>query len=295
LGRAGGRPALQTATQLLYDDDPLLRASTVRALEFLPLHQRYQLMQALIDDEIRTVRMEVANALAGVPLEQLSPEEAAALRDLFDEYLGTLAMDADMPGVQLQLGIFYLNRGDPQQAERAYREALHINPQFIPAYLNLADLLRGQGRDDDARKLLQQALSVHPENGPALHALGLLETRSGATELALDYLGRAAELETGSTRHRFVYAIALHDLGKPEQAITELQKLLRAAPRNEQVLLALSNYHAELGQRDRARAYAESLLEIAPGNRAYQELYRGLAGDAGSPPEYLVRPPGGDG
>ena len=57
LGNFGGRDALQTATQLLYDDDSLLRVSTVRAIQFLPLHQRFQLLQPLIDDEITAVRM----------------------------------------------------------------------------------------------------------------------------------------------------------------------------------------------------------------------------------------------
>lgn len=276
LGRVGGRPALQTATQLLYDDDPMLRASTVRALDFLPPHQRYQLMQALLDDENKTVRMEVAASLAGVPPGQLSPKQAAALRALFDEYLDTLAMDADMPGVQLQLGLFHVNRGDLPAAEQAYREALRQNPQFIPAFLNLADLLRGAGNDDEARKVLKEALSVDPRNGPVLHALGLLETRSGQPALALDYLGQAAELETGGTRHRFVYAIALHDLGKPKEAIAQLQKLVRSSPGNEEALLALSNYHAELGQREQALEYAKSLVDIAPGNRAYQALYQRL-------------------
>ena len=48
LGQVGGRDALQTATQLLYDDDPMLRVSTVRALDFLPLHQRFQLLNVQI-------------------------------------------------------------------------------------------------------------------------------------------------------------------------------------------------------------------------------------------------------
>ena len=77
--------------------------------------------------------------------------------------------------------------------------------------------------------------------------------------------GCAARLETEGTRHRFVYAIALHDLGQPQQAIAELQKLLRSSPQNEQVLLALANYHAELGERDQARGYVETLIKIAPG------------------------------
>ncbi|NQX87873.1 MAG: HEAT repeat domain-containing protein [Halioglobus sp.] len=290
LGRIGGRVALQTAAQLLYDDDPLLRASTVRALEFLPPHQRLQLLQALFNDDIKTVRMEIAAALAEVPLNQLPSAQAAALEALFEEYVRTLELDADMPGVQLQLGIYYLNRDDAESAQQSYREALRINPQFIPAYLNLADLLRAQGKDVDAHQVLQAALAIDSGNGPVLHALGLLETRRGKPARALDYFKQAAELESASTRHRFVYAIALHDLGKPTQAIAQLEQLLRITPRNEDVLLALSNYHAELGQSEQARIYARSLLELSPGNRAYQTLNQNLTRGNTAPP-YLARPP----
>jgi len=277
LGRAGGRDAMQTAAMLLYDDDPLLRSSTVRALQFLPVEQRVRLLMPLADDAVTSVRMEVASSLAAVPLQQLSPEQAAALRALYDEYTAILGRHADMPGMQMQLGIFYSERGDYPAAERAYREALASNPQLIPAYLNLADLLRAQARDDEARKQLLQALAIVPEHGPTLHALGLLETRGDNREAALDYLRRAAEVETGGTRHRFVYAIALHDLGQPRAAIEQLQALLRSVPRNQDVLLALANYNAGLGQRSEAAAYARTLLDIAPRNRAYQDLYRRLS------------------
>tara|TARA_R110002072_G_scaffold87977_3_gene198157 strand:+ start:13808 stop:15916 length:2109 start_codon:yes stop_codon:yes gene_type:complete len=280
LGGVGGGQALQAATQMLYDDDPMLRASTVRAIEFLPLQQRLQLLDYLIDDPVTTVRMEVASSLASVPLEQIPPEQATRLRALFDEYVSTLQQDADMPGVQLQMGIFFVNRGDFAAAEAAYREALYLNSQLIPAYLNLADLLRGQNRDDAAREVLLEALAVAPENGNTLHALGLLETRSGKPGAALAYLKQAAALETQGTRHRFVYGIALHDLGQPEQAIQQLQALLRSAPQSEEVLLALANYSAELGQRENALQYARSLTQIAPGNRGYQQLYQSLGGKA---------------
>ena len=277
LGNSGGRDALQTATTLIYDDDPLLRVSTVRALEFMPLHQRFQLLMPLVNDEVTAVRMEVALSLAGVPLDQIKPEQAQQLRALFQEYLKIQQQHADMPGVQLQLGVFHVTRGDAPAAEAAYREALHLNPQLIPAYLNLADLLRAQSRDDEARQQLLQALQVDADNGPTLHALGLLETRSAEPEKALGYLQRAAELESIGTRHRFVYAIALHDLGQPREAIVQLQALLRSVPRNTDVLLALANYHAELGENSKALPYAATLIEIAPGNQAYQQLYQQLS------------------
>jgi Tfp pilus assembly protein PilF len=276
LGQVGGRDALQTITSVLYDDDSILRTSTVRSLEFLPLHQRFQLLQPLFDDEVTSVRMEVAVSLAGVPLDQVSPEQAAALGKLFTEYEQIQRKHADMPGVQLQLGVFLVSRGDLQAAEAAYREALYLNPQLIPAYLNLADLLRTQNREDEARKQLLLALEVTPDNGNVLHSLGLLETRSKDPEKALGYLRRSAELETNGTRHRFVYAIALHDLGQPEKAVQQLQGLSREMPANQDVLLALANYSAELGLRQQALRYARQLTELAPGNRNYQQLYQRL-------------------
>lgn len=276
LGQAGGREAIQSVTAVLYDDDPILRASAVRSLEFLPLHQRYQLLQPLMKDEVDTVRMEVAQSLAGVPLDQVSPEQARALESLFRWYLGIQEIHADMPETQLQKGVFYVGRGDLPSAEAAYREALLLNNQLVPAYLNLADLLRSQNRDDEARELMLEVLKFAPDNAATLHSLGLLEARSGTPEKALDYLGKAAALETEGSRHRFVYAIALHDLGQPQEAITQLQALLRQLPRSEDVLLALANYSAELGQQDKARGYARTLTEIAPGNPAYKELLQKL-------------------
>ena len=117
------------------------------------------------------------------------------------------------------------------------------------------------------------------DNGPVLHSLGLLETRSGEGDLALEYLGKAADVEVQGTRHRFVYGIALHDMGKPNEAIAELQKLVRAVPGNEDALLALANYSAELGLREQAARYAKTLTQIAPGNQAYQKLYQSLQGN----------------
>jgi tetratricopeptide (TPR) repeat protein len=181
-----------------------------------------------------------------------------------------------MPETQLQKGVFYVGRGDLPSAEAAYREALLLNNQLVPAYLNLADLLRSQNRDDEARELMLEVLKFAPDNAATLHSLGLLEARSGTPEKALDYLGKAAALETEGSRHRFVYAIALHDLGQPQEAITQLQALLRQLPRSEDVLLALANYSAELGQQDKARGYARTLTEIAPGNPAYKELLQKL-------------------
>jgi tetratricopeptide (TPR) repeat protein len=245
----------------------------------VPLARRYQILQPLIADDVTSVRMAVAEALAEVPLDQLNAE-AEPLRVLFSEYVAIQTLHRDMPGVNLQLGLFLQNRGDLPAAERAYREALHLNPQLLPARLNLADLLRSLQREDEAREQLQAALATAPDSGPALHAMGLLETRAGNREQALAYLQQAATLERQGIRHRYVYAIALHDSGEPRAALSQLQAIQRAVPGDEGVLVALVTYSEALGERERALHWAGELLRAVPDNPAYKALYQRLASGA---------------
>ena len=274
LGRAGAITDVSMA--VLHGPDPLLRMAAVQSLAGLPLARRYQILQPLIADDVTSVRMAVAEALAEVPLDQLDAE-AEPLRALFSEYVAIQTLHRDMPGVNLQLGLFLQNRGDLPAAERAYREALHLNPQLLPARLNLADLLRSLQREDEAREQLQAALATAPDSGPALHAMGLLETRAGNREQALAYLQQAATLERQGIRHRYVYAIALHDSGEPRAALSQLQAIQRAVPGDEGVLVALATYSEALGARERALHWAGELLRAAPDNPAYKALYQRLA------------------
>ncbi len=276
LAQGADRRALETARDLLQSPDPLLRTSAVNSLEWLPIAQRYGLLQGLISDDITSVRLAVAESLASVPLEQVSEAQAEALRQLFREYTDIARQHADMPGSQMQLGLFLAARGDLPAAEKAYREALYLNRELVPARVNLADLLRRQQRPDEAREQLQLALAIAPEHGLSLHALGLLETRAGNAELALDYLARAAAVEESGIRHRYVYAIALHDLGQPGAALDQLRRLHRIAPANADVLLALANYSAEQGEREAALGYARQLVQLQPQNPGFQRMLRQL-------------------
>ncbi|MFT4767054.1 MAG: putative CXXCH cytochrome family protein [Glaciecola sp.] len=273
---SGAQGALQIAQGLLISDDPLLRISAVRALQPLPPMRRYLALAPLVKDPVTGVRMEVAMSLAPVPLAELGAERQKSLLALFEEYKAVQKLHLDMPAINMQLGIFNVSRGDFPAAETAYREALALNRQLISAYLNLADLLRGQGREDEAKNQLETALAINPESGDAMHALGLLEARKGQREAALAWLGKAAAVETVGSRHRFVYGVAQHDFGDIAGALTTLGQLHYALPADEQVLIALVNYSSESGKRDLAERYARNLISLAPQNQNYRRLAASL-------------------
>ena len=253
-----------------------MRASAVRSLERATLTERYQLLQPFLKETNTAVAMEIAAALAGVPPEQLPQNDRTALQDLFERYLAVQAKHADMPSVLMQLGRFYSDRGDIPRAEDAYREALQIDSRMVTAYLNLADLARTQGDESRARDLIKSALAVAPNDADVNHAMGLLEVRSKNHALALDYLQRAAGLETDGIRYRYVYAIALHDLGDPVKAVSELQSALAITPTSIDVLNALVNYLAELRDYSAAVVYAERLVALLPDNAQYAQMLHRL-------------------
>jgi tetratricopeptide (TPR) repeat protein len=276
LGAFGNRETYELNRQLLVSDDPLLRMSAVRSLEFLPLQQRWQVLGAHLTDPSKAVRMDLARVLSGVPLDQVTPEAAEQLRALFAEYVASMRLDADMPGVQLQMGTFFATQQQWDAAEQAYLKAISLNSQLLPAHMNLADLYRSLGQEDKALAVLQTAVTVDPAQGAPWHALGLLESRRGNQEAALAHLKTSAELEQAGIRHRYVYAIALNDYGDRAAAISQLQALLRSAPENPEVLLALVNYCRDAGRLPEARRYAEKLKILIPDNPELQALYNSL-------------------
>ncbi|MEZ4398647.1 MAG: tetratricopeptide repeat protein [Kofleriaceae bacterium] len=70
-------------------------------------------------------------------------------------------------------------RGDPVEAERAYRAALVFDPRYCDAMDNLAVVLRRAGRLDEAVALYQRSLGMEPANQFAWQNLGVAYLKQG--------------------------------------------------------------------------------------------------------------------
>ena len=265
LANEGGRPAILRATATLElgsfpsqetlaaiqpqlnSEDALVRGAAIRALDPMQAPQRYSLLQPLIVDPVKSVRMEVARQLSELQMAQLPPEYAQELNSLRDEYLQTLKLNADMPETQMNLGIYYAATGDPLAAEAAYRHAIQLSPAFIPATLNLADLYRANGMDAQATPLIEKAIKSAPLDPAAHHAIGLLLIRQGKLDEAVTYLGKAAELDSLNIRYTYVYAVSIFESGQQASAIAVLEAAIQKQPDNRELVSALASYYQQLG------------------------------------------------
>ena len=149
-------------------------------------------------------------------------------------------------GALLVLGRQAVDQGDPERAERRFREALELDPSSVHAHQSLASLLRRQGRVEEALPLYERALELDPD---------LAGLRSFVADL---YLARARSrwegVETG--RASGPGRPSLDQLDEParsqaradlERAVAHLERTLEQAPQYVEGWLGIAEARAGLG------------------------------------------------
>jgi tetratricopeptide (TPR) repeat protein len=153
--------------------------------------------------------------------------------------------------------------GDFEHAEENLREALDLDPTFTAAYVNLADLYRSQGREQEAETLLRRGLAQAADQATVELALGLTLVRLGRHADALKHLQRAHVLRPESIRFGYVYAVALYDQGRRRAALRTLEEMQRRYPGNRDILRLLVAYNRQMDRTADAERYASLLEELA--------------------------------
>lgn len=261
----------------IHDSDPLVRNAAVEASSFLPPEGRLELLRPLFDDQFLSVRIAVANQLADSFATAIDTDKPTLLA-LFNEYETSLKYSEDSPGGQLNLGTFYYRRGDRIRVEAAYRQALEIEPGFVPALLNLADLRREQGYEEDAEELIRRALLVAPDSGAAHHALGLLLVRSNELDEALEELRLATQQLDATPRYSYVYAVGLNSDGNSDEAIEILRQSEIIWPNQPETLFLIIGLLDTQNRANELLPYLSTLSRLLPGNQDVRALVNKYTG-----------------
>ncbi|MBE0653159.1 MAG: tetratricopeptide repeat protein, partial [Bacteroidales bacterium] len=188
LGNYPAQETLELLNRSITDPDPLVRYASLNAIQNNTQETILSLCLPRLTDSIKLVRIMAAYILAEIP-EQNIPVNYRELRKKgIEEYKASLLINADHPNTHMNFGNLSLMQGDLTSAEASYREALNIEPWLVAPYINLADLYRRQGREDEGEKMLKTALEKYPEMAPIHYSLGLLNVRKGDQETAIQYL-----------------------------------------------------------------------------------------------------------
>ncbi|HET7097958.1 MAG TPA: tetratricopeptide repeat protein, partial [Casimicrobiaceae bacterium] len=269
---------LPKATNALNDADPIVRLAAVEALSGAPVETRQQYLPRMLQDPVRAVRIEAAHALAGPADAGLREGDRAAFNRAIDEFIAVQTYASDRPEGRTSLANLHALRGDAEGAIAQYRKAIELDPTFIQAYANLADLYRARGAESESEAALRAGLARNPKAAALQHALGLSLTRQKRTVEATKAFAEAVRLDPANPRYAYVYAVAQNDSGRKKEALQTLDAARKRSPYDRDVLTALAHYTAAAGDRQTALQYVKQLQELDPENGDYARLAAQIRG-----------------
>jgi Tfp pilus assembly protein PilF len=165
---------------------------------------------------------------------------------------------------------------NPAKAKWHLNKALEIQPEYIPALLNLADLYRSEGQEIKANLYLEEALTGAPDSGIAQYSMALYQIRNKDYKAALKHLKLSTELEHAQSRYFYTYALALEKNNDIAQAIEVLKKAEQKWPNRFDILLLLVQYMERDGQTNASYAYLSKLSAISPNDPEVRKRVQAL-------------------
>lgn len=183
---------------------------------------------------------------ASKPADAFPPSRAAALQ--------ALAIDDSLADAHNSLGVVELFYGwDWVAAEREFRKALTLNPDYADAWQRLGMYLTTQGRFDEARTALARAQALDPLSLITGTIAGYPDYYAGRYADAEQQFARVLRLDPKFSMAHFRRGLALAQLGRFDEAEEELQVSKRLSD-DRDVVAALGLLWAMQGDDARAAA-----------------------------------------
>jgi tetratricopeptide (TPR) repeat protein len=207
---------------------------------------------ALRDDAAATLRRGVRFAETGDITQAIAAHEAA------------LAKDPSLAQAHANLIRLYGQAGNWAKAEEHYRAAVALGGELSEAHYDYGVLLSLQEKWDLAADAYRKALALNPAYVQAHNNLGQILERQREFEAAAGEYRQAVEGQPTFRLARFNLGRMLLALGRNDEAIAELQKLLQ--PQDSETpryMFGLSAAYLRAGQRDQAVKWATEARRLA--------------------------------
>lgn len=186
----------------------------------------------------------------------------------FDKALGVAeALVIKMPDSPVALnlkGAALLGNGNRREAKNAFEAAVRMQPEFVPAHLNLAQLEGLEGGSVSAEARYQKVLSYDAGNLKALIELAALAEGSGRLDEAENRLKEAHERHPGDIKPALALVEYYLRQNDAASALEVASETVTAKPRDPAMLRALAMTQLRVGEDKAALTTLQSLAEVAP-------------------------------
>ncbi|PIO35091.1 hypothetical protein AB205_0051100 [Aquarana catesbeiana] len=148
-------------------------------------------------------------------------------------------------------------------AEEYYRKALAISPQHSRALFNLGNLLRTQGRNEEAELRLKESILYGPYFADAYSSLGSLLADQKRQQEAEEVYVTGIKNCPDSSDLQNNYGVFLVDFGAPQKAVSHYLLALQLRPNHHVAMLNLGRLYRSLNQNREAEKWYKKALQIS--------------------------------
>ncbi len=170
----------------------------------------------------------------------------------------------DFTEAHYNLGTVLLNRGQVDEAITHFQTVLQIEPGHALAWYNLGRALLQQGRTDEAIAHYRKSLEIYPNHADAHRSLGSALLGKGQAGEAIAHFQKAVEIQPDHVAGRLSLGNALLGQGRMDEAMTHFQKVLQLRPDSAEVRYNVGIVFLQAGKADEAAACFQKCLAIRP-------------------------------
>jgi tetratricopeptide (TPR) repeat protein len=173
--------------------------------------------------------------------------------DALKELTAASTIDPSIPDTYHYMGEVYRQLQLLDKADRAYRKALAVKPDFGPSRRNLAWVLYEAGQYEEATGLLARLRKEHPEDTFILKELALNTIALGKSEEAIQLLEQYNRIEGQQVWGYTHLGRALADAGHHEQAEAALRQAIAINPNYALAQYWLGQLLAATGRKEQSK------------------------------------------
>jgi predicted Zn-dependent protease len=234
---------------------------------------------------VRGVQAQQTTASTAKQLERIGTDlftEGLRVKESITELKAILGREPQSADAHFLLGVAYARLGAPDlmgEATAELRQALALNPALLQARYYLARLYLDAARPARARQELETALTQAPGHPQFLALLAETERLAGNPKLAVDLSRKVLAADPSMLEARYYLALALLALQQRDEAIRELELVVKSGAGRPEVYGALGAALLDGGRVDAAIAALQRAAKLDPARaetrvrlaRAYRE------------------------
>lgn len=163
-----------------------------------------------------------------------------------------------------QMGTIYSSVHSFMEAANAYHQALRFNPGLDDALFEQVFCLEMAGEIEKGIETYEAYLDDNPYNHGVWYNLGILYSRMGLHEKAIDAYDYSLAIVDPFPSAWYNKGCSLMELGKFEEAIRIFLEALRLDNRDVAVLFSIAECYENLGDTANARYYYRKVTTLSP-------------------------------